>query len=83
MLEISLNLSPDVCSKRNKFSKALLKDKIKFIQSGRNGTIAFNLSFILLLAEFNLILKKESYKKDVFIACGPSHIKIVFVTFFL
>lgn len=77
MLKISLNLSPNTNYKYSGFSKTLLKKTFKFVLSKKNDIIIFNLSLILMLTKFNLILEKQSYKKDALIAYATDYIKIV------
>lgn len=56
ILEISLNLCLDVDHKQDRFTKTLSEEGFKFILNKKNNTIVFNLSFVLLIAEVNLIL---------------------------
>lgn len=58
-------------------SKILPKKKSEFIPKMKDGTITFNLSFMLLLVEINPIPKKQSCKKDVLVTCGLKHIEII------
>ena len=58
VLEIMINFSPDASCKRSKFFKTLLEKRLKFALSRKNNTITYNLSFVLLLVEVNLVLKK-------------------------
>lgn len=79
ILKILLNFSPDVYYKYDRFSKTLPKKSFKFVLIKKNDIFAFNLSFILLLVEINLISKKQSYKNDMFIAYNIGYIKIIFI----
>lgn len=45
---------------------------------GRSSFVIFKLDFILILAKVDFILKKKSYKKDVFVVFGSNNLKIVF-----
>lgn len=65
--------------KCNRFFKILLKKNFKFILYTKDNIIAFNLSFMLLLAKVDFILKKQSYKKDVLMVYGIGCIKIVLI----
>lgn len=58
VLEIPLDLSLDISHKQYGFPKTLLEKSLEFVLSSENNTIAFYLSFVLLLAEVNPILKK-------------------------
>lgn len=58
VLYILLNFDQDIYYKYSRFYKTLTKKSFKFILSRGNGTLAFNLSFVLLTAEVNLITKK-------------------------
>lgn len=77
VLRISLDLNLNASHKGNKFSKTLLEKDPELILSGRNRTIVFNISFVLLQMGVNHILKKQSYKKDALGAYGSGHIKII------
>lgn len=57
----------------------MLEKSFKFILSEKNSTIAFNLSFILLVVEIYLVIKKQDCKKDIFRIYGIGYIKIVFI----
>lgn len=76
-MRISLDFSLDAGQKSSRFSRTLPKKGLEFVLSGRNGTIAFNLSFMLLQAEIDLISKNQGCKKDALRACGISRVKIV------
>lgn len=58
ILEISLHFNLDASHKWGRFFKTLLEKDFKFILNRNNSIIAFNLSFVLLLAEVNLVLEK-------------------------
>lgn len=78
VLEISLHFDLNTSQKQGGFSKILLKKNLEFFSSKRNNTIAFNLLFLLLSAEVDLVSKKLSREKDAMMACDTSHVKIVF-----
>lgn len=77
VLKILLNLSPDADHKGVRFFEILVKKGFEFVSSKKSNTIIFNLDFILLPAETNLILEKQSCKKDELETCGIYHVKIV------
>ena len=77
MLRIPLDFSPDASYKRGGFSETLLEEGLKFVPSRGNGIVAFNLSFVLLSVEVNLVSKEQGYKRDAFVACSSSRIKII------
>ena len=58
MLEIPLDLGPNVSYKQGRFSKILLKEGLEFVLNKKNGIVTFNLRFILLPAEINPILEE-------------------------
>lgn len=78
ILRIPLNFSSDTGHKLNRFLKTLLKKELEFVSSKRDKTVTFNWSFLLLLAEIDLILKKQGYKKDALDVCDTSRVKIIF-----
>lgn len=79
ILKILLNLSPDAYYKCSRFLKILLEKNFKFVLNRKNTTIPFYLNLALLFIEVNLVSKKLSYKKDVFMGHNISHIERVFV----
>ena len=79
VLEILFDLGQDVSHKQGKFSKTLLEKSFEFVLSRKNGIIAFNLRFVLLSIESNLISKKQSCKRDAFMARGFGHVKIILI----
>lgn len=58
VLRISLDFSLDTGYKGSRFSKTLLKKNLEFVSNKKNGTIAFNLSFVLLQIEVDSVLEK-------------------------
>lgn len=59
ILRISFDLSPDANYKGGRFFKALSKKNLEFVLSRRDSTIAFNLSLVLLPAEFDFISEEQ------------------------
>ena len=78
MLEIPLDLSPDASYKRGEIYETLPKEGFEFVLSSRNGIVAFNLNFVLLPAEINLVSEKRGCKRDAFVARDSDRIKIIF-----
>lgn len=78
VLEILLTFGLDIGHKQDGFSKTLIKKSLKFVPNRREGTIAFNLSFVLLLAKVDPIPEEQDCKRDVLVARGTGCIKIVF-----
>lgn len=56
----------------------MLEKSLKFILSKKAGTVAFNLGFVRLLAEFDPISEKQDYKGDVLEACITRRVEMVF-----
>lgn len=77
MLKILLNFCLNTYYKHGGLSKILTKKGFKLVLSRGNDIIVSNLSFMLLLAEVDLILKEQSCKKDIFITYNTSHGKII------
>lgn len=78
ILQILLNFGPDASHKQNEFSKTLSEKGFKFVLSKRDRIVASNLSFVLLPAKIDPVLKKRGHKGDTFVTCGSGHIKIIF-----
>lgn len=57
----------------------MLKKSFEFISSSGNDIITFNLGFLLLSIETNLILENQDCKRDVLIAYGIGRVKIIFI----
>lgn len=55
----------------------LFINAIKLISSKKCGPVTLNPYLMLLLAEVNLILEEQSYKKNVFIVFSSSDLEIV------
>lgn len=79
ILKIPLNLSLDADYKRNRFFKILTKKSFEFVSSRRDKTVVLNLSFMLLPAEIDLILKKQGCERVSLLARGTGCIEIVLV----
>lgn len=56
-----------------------VKKSLKFILSRKNGIIVFKSNFIFLSAKVDLISKKQSCKKEVFMVYSISCIKIIII----
>lgn len=78
VLKISFNLTLNAIYKRSKFFKTLSEKSFKFILDKKNSSILFIFYLILLTVEINLVSKKLKYKKDAFIICSTSYVKIIF-----
>lgn len=55
----------------------MLKKNLKFVLNRGDDTITFNLCFILLIMEVDLIAEKQSNKKIAFRVRGISYIEII------
>lgn len=78
ILRIVLNFYSNSWYKYGRFSKTLLEKNFKFASNRENNIVIFYSSFVLLLIEIDVIAKDQSYKKDMFIAYGIGHVKIIF-----
>lgn len=85
LLGIPLNLRLDVDHKQDRFSKSLIKKDLEFVLSKEDSLVALNLDLVLLLAKVDSILKvdfipeKQGCKKNILMAHGIGHIKIILV----
>lgn len=79
VLGIALNFCLNIGLKWGRFSKTLLKEDLKFVLWKKDDIIAFNLSLVLLLAEVNLILEKQSHKWDALVAYSIGYIKMILI----
>lgn len=77
ILRIFLDLGPNIGYKGGRFFKTLTEKGFKFVPSKEGGHIALNLDFVLLLAEINLILKKQSCKKNALVTYDTNRVKII------
>lgn len=50
----------------------------EFVLNRRDNIVVFNISFVLLLAKFDFILKKQGCKRDVLGTCSINYVKIIF-----
>ena len=76
-LAIPLDLGSDISYKRGGFPETLLEKSFEFVPNRRDGIVAFNLRFVLLSTEINLVFEKQSRKEDAFMAHGSSCVKII------
>lgn len=79
MLRIPLDLSLNAGYKQHQFSKTLPKKNLEFFLNRENNTLTFNVSFVPLLAEVNLMSKEQGCKKNAFKVYGTSHVKMIIV----
>lgn len=70
VLKISLNFDLNAGYKQDRFYKILLKKDLEFSLSKGGGTIAFDLSLMLLSAKINLVAEEQSCKKNMFKTCN-------------
>lgn len=63
-MSIFFNIILNAIYKCNKFSDVFSKKKLKFVSSRGSGPVMFDQGYMLLQAEVDLILEKQSYKKD-------------------
>lgn len=63
VFRILFDLSLNVSHKQYGFSETPPEKSFKFVQSKSGGTVVLNLGFVLLPAEVDSILDKQSYKK--------------------
>lgn len=81
VLRILLDFCSNASHKSGRFFEALQEKKFEFVPNRRNGTIAFNLIFVLLPAKVNFILKKRGHKKDLLGAYASGRLEIIFALF--
>lgn len=60
------------------FLKFCQKKALNLFQVRKGSIIVFNLSFMLLSAEIDLVIEKHSCKRYIFRACDIGYIKIIF-----
>lgn len=70
MLKIRFNLTLDDSYKLARLFEILLEESVKFASNKQNNTIAFNMNFVLLLAEVGLILEERVCKRNTLRACS-------------
>lgn len=78
VLGIPLDLSSDLGHKQRGFFKTLPKKSFVFVPSKKGSIVVFNLGFLFLLAEVDLILEKQGCKRDTLEAHITGRIKMVF-----
>lgn len=78
VLRIPLNLGLNAGYKKSRFFKTLLKKNLELVLS-RGCAIVFDWSFMLLPAKIDPIAKKQSCKRDAFMARNTGYIKIILV----
>ena len=78
VLEILLNLGPDIGHKHDGFSKTLLEKGLEFNPSKRSNIIALNLSLVLLPVEVDLVPKEQGRKKNTLGTCSTGRVEMVF-----
>lgn len=71
------DLSPDISYKISGFFEILLEKGLKFVLSREDGTVTFNSGFILLLAEVDLIPKKQGCKENALETRSISRLEIL------
>lgn len=76
-MRILLNFSLDASHKQSRFSKTLLKKDLEFISSRKSSIVVFDLGFVLLPAEINLIAEKQSYQGYALKVYNTNHVKII------
>ena len=76
-MQILLNFSPDTSYKWGRFFKTLIEKIFEFVLDSKDNTITFNLSFVLLLANINLISEKHGYKKDALMYYSFDYVNMV------
>lgn len=78
MLRVLFNFNLDASYKCNRFFKTFLMKDLKFILNKSNNIIVmFNSSLKLLEANFDSIIEEQNCKKDLFMTCDTSHMKII------
>lgn len=79
VLRIPLDLSLNASYKQRGFSKTLPKKDLEFFLNGGNNTLIFNMSFIPVPAEVDLMSEEQSCTKNAFKIYGTSHVKMILV----
>ena len=78
MLKIPLDFGLDASYKRGGFFETLPQKSLQFVPSRGDGIVVFNLSFLLLPAEVNPVLKEQNCKKDAFVVYGSGRVEMIF-----
>ena len=55
------------------------EESLEFVRNRGDGIVAFKLYFVLLLVEINPISEKRGCKRDAFVTCGSSRVKIILI----
>lgn len=79
VLKIPLNLNSNTSHKYNEFFKTLSEKDFEFFPSREDGNIIFNLSFVLLTAKIDFVVKEKNYKKHKLKGQSTIRIKIISV----
>lgn len=77
VLGILLDLDPDASQKQGRFFKTLSENVLKFVSFRTNSTIVFNFRFVLLPAEVDLVLEKQSLKENALVVRGSGYFAVV------
>lgn len=75
--EILFDLSLDADHKQDKFIKTLSKKGLEFVPSRSNSTVTFDLGFILLPVEIDLVAKECRHKRYAFRAYRIGYIEMI------
>lgn len=78
-MQVFFDFIPDVINKCSRFFKTLLKKGLKFDLSEESNPLLLNLSFVLFLAEVDLISEEQSCKGDMLVVCGTSRVQMIFI----
>ncbi len=78
VLEVFLDLAPDVVHKRVRMSETFLSEGLKFLSSYSIGFLSLNIKLVLLLAKVYSSTKERGYKRYAFVAFCSNSLKIVF-----
>lgn len=79
ILGVSSDFAPDIVHKNRWLSKTFIQEGLEFVSGRKECAVAFNLAFVLLLAEKYMIFQEGYCKKHVSIAFGSSYFKTVLV----
>ena len=77
VLEIPLDLGPDVSYEQGRFSETLPKEGLEFVLSKQLNIVVFNLHFVLLPAKINPVSEKRGRKRDAFMARSSGRVKMI------
>lgn len=79
VLGVSFDVTLNVIHKHSRFSKALPEKSLEFVPNKESGPVTFDLGLMLFLAEINLILEEQNYKKDAFVTLGLSSFEMILI----